>query len=142
MYVNLLIALALGLGYVQLTTYAAVWVPVPFPERALGIEGGIYWAQALWQIFLTALLAVCAGYLVTLLKPRHLAAYTAMFLIPSLAAAGWAIGTRGNYTGAAFWANLSTYAAQVVLPLLAVMVWGKATEPGTAIDSMDDGDRA
>lgn len=134
MYVNLLIALALGLAYVQLTTYAAIWVPVPFPERALGIEGGIYWAQALWQIFLTALLAVCAGYLVTRLKPRHLAAYTAMFLIPSLAAAGWAIGTRGNYTGAAFWANLSTYAAQVVLPLLAVTVWGKAT-------ASRDGDR-
>ncbi|WP_405232625.1 hypothetical protein [Lentisalinibacter salinarum] len=127
MYVNLLIALALGLAYVQLTTYAAIWVPVPFADRALAFEGGIYWAQALWQIFLTALLAVCAGYLITRLKPRHLAAHTAMFLIPSLAAAGWAIGTRGNYTGAAFWANLSTYAAQVVLPVLAVMVWGKAT---------------
>lgn len=127
MYVNLLIALALGLAYVQLTTYAAIWVPVPFADRALGFEGGIYWAQALWQTFLTALLAVCAGYLVTRLKPRHLAAYTAAFLIPSLAAAGWAIGTRGNYSGAAFWANLSTYAAQIVLPVLAVMVWGKAT---------------
>lgn len=127
MYVNLLIALALGLAYVQLTTYAAIWVPLPFADRALGIEGGIYWAQALWQTFLTALLAVCAGYLVTRLKPRHLAAHTAAFLIPSLAAAGWAIGTRGNYAGAAFWANLSTYAAQIVLPVVAVMVWGKAT---------------
>ena len=57
MYVNLLIALAFGLAYVQLTTYAAIWVPVPFADRTLGIEGGIYWAQAAWQIFLTALLA-------------------------------------------------------------------------------------
>jgi hypothetical protein len=127
--VGSLIALALGLAYIQLTTYTAVWVPVPFADRALGFENGIYWAQAAWQTVLTAILAACAGYLLTRIRPRRIAIYTCMFLIPALAAGGWAIGTRGNYSGAAFWANLSTYAAQVVLPVLAVMVWDRATRP-------------
>lgn len=127
MYVNALIALALGLLYVQLMTYAAIWLPVPFADRALAIEDGIYWAQSLWQILLTAILAVCAGWLVIRLRPRHLPAYTAMFLIPSLAATAWAIGSRGNYTGAAFWANLAAYAAQIVLPVLATVIWARLT---------------
>lgn len=130
MFVNCLLALAFGLAYVELATFAAVWVPVPFADRALTIENGIYWAQASWQIFLTAILAVCAGFLVTRLKPRHLAAYTAMFLIPSLAAVAWAIGTRGNYSGAAFWAHLGTYAAQVALPVVSVGIWALATRTG------------
>ena len=129
MSVGSLIALALGLVYVQLTTYTAVWVPVPFADRALGIEDGIYWAQALWQTALTAILAVCAGYLLTRIRPRRLAIYTCMFLIPALAAAGWAVGTRGNYSGAAFWATLATYGAEVLLPVLSVAVWARATRP-------------
>lgn len=125
MYVNLLIALAFGLAYVQLTTYAAIWVPVPFAGWAIGIEDGIYWAQAVWQIVMVTILAVCAGFLLTLLRPWRAPLYTLAFLIPSLAAAGWAIGTRGNYAGAAFWANLSTYLAQIVLPIPSILIWAR-----------------
>ncbi len=123
MYVSLLIALAVGLAYVQLATYAAIWVPVPFAGWALGFEGGIYWAQALWQILMVAILAVCAAYPMTLLRPARPLPYLAAFLLPSLASAAWAIGSRGNYTGAAFWANLSTYLAQIVLPVITIAVW-------------------